>query len=77
MAAKGSRTWRKLHVAVDPNSGAILALELTTADEGDTSLVGPRLDQISGPIASVTAYGAYDGDSAYRIIAQQDPVTSG
>ena len=70
---KGRRTWRKLHLAVDPESGAILTSELTTTEDGDASQVGPLLDQISGPIASVTADGAYDGAPVYRIIAKRDP----
>src|SRR3954467_6484568 len=56
---RGQRTWRKLHLAVDPNSGKILASELTTIEEGDAALVGPLLDQITSPIASVMANGAY------------------
>ena len=60
---KGRRTWRKLHLAVDPDTDEIVASELTTSEDGDASQVGPLLDQISGPIASVTADGAYDGDS--------------
>jgi hypothetical protein len=59
---RGKRTWRKLHLAVDPESGEILASELTTTEEGDAALVGPLLEQITGPIASVIADGAYDGD---------------
>jgi hypothetical protein len=72
---RGRRTWRKLHLAVDPASGEILASELTTSEEGDAALVGPLLDQIPGPIASVTADGAYDGEPVYRAIAerQADP----
>ena len=57
---RGGRTWRKLHLAVDPNSGEILASELTTTEEGDAALVGPLLEQITSPIASVIADGAYD-----------------
>src|SRR5215212_10123608 len=49
----GRRTWRKLHLAVDPGTGAILACELTTNAEGDASQVGPLLEQISGPLGSV------------------------
>ena len=74
---KGRRTWRKLHLAVDPDTGEILASELTTTEDGDASQVGPLLDQISGPIASVTADGAYDGDPVYRIIAERDPAAAG
>ena len=73
---KGRRIWRKLHLAADPDTGEILASKLTTSEDGDASLVGPLLDQISGPIASVTADGAYDGDPVYRIIAQRDPAAA-
>jgi hypothetical protein len=38
---KGRRTWRKLHLAVDPDTGEILASELTTTEDGDASQVGP------------------------------------
>src|SRR5215213_5763157 len=71
--ARGRRTWRKLHLAVDPESGEILASELTTSEEGDAALVGPLLAQIAGPIASVTADGAYDGEPVYRAVAARQP----
>jgi hypothetical protein len=70
---RGQRSWRKLHLAVDPNSGEILASELTTTEEGDAALVGPLLDQITGLIASVTADGAYDGEPVYRAVAERQP----
>jgi hypothetical protein len=62
---RGHRGWRKLHLAVDPGSGEILACELTSNEEGDASQVGPLLEQIPGPIASVIADGAYDGEPVY------------
>lgn len=58
---RGRRTWRKLHLAVHPNSGEILASELTTNEVGDLSMVRPLLDQIPGEITSILADGAYDG----------------
>src|SRR5918993_4074961 len=67
------RTWRKLHLAVDPEGGEILASALTTSEEGDAALVGPLLDQITGPIASVTADGAYDGEPVYRAVVERQP----
>ena len=66
-------SWRKLHLAVDPNSDESLAWELTTTDEGDASLVGPLLDQVDSPLASVPADGAYDGELVYRSIAGHTP----
>src|ERR687893_228243 len=35
------RAWRKLHLAVGPNSGGIPASELSTTGEGDAALGGP------------------------------------
>src|SRR4029453_12575895 len=71
--ARGKRTWRKLHLAIDPSTGEILTSELTSHDEGDASQVGPLLDQIPGPIGSVTADGAYDGEPVYRAVAERQP----
>jgi hypothetical protein len=73
---QGRRTWRKLHLAVDPDTGEILASELTTTEDGDASQVGSLLDQISSPITSVTADGAYDGEPVYRTIAERDPAAA-
>src|SRR5918997_1516774 len=70
---RGRRTWRKLHLAVDPGSGEILASEPTTSEEGDASQVGPLLDQIHRPVASVTADGANDGEPVYRAVAERQP----
>ena len=69
------RGWRKLHLAVDPGSGEILACELTSNEEGDASQVGPLLAQIPGSIGAVIADGAYDGEPVYRAVAerQSDP----
>src|SRR4051794_31884018 len=47
---RGRRTWRKLHLAVDPNSSEILASELTSHEVGDPSMVSPLLEQIPGTL---------------------------
>jgi transposase len=73
---KSRRSWRKLHLAIDPESGEILASELTTTEEGDASLVDPLLDQIDRPLASLTADGAYDGEPTYRCVADYTPDTA-
>src|ERR671929_597335 len=70
---RGKRTWRTLHLAVDPGTSEILASELTSNEEGDASQVGPLLDQIPGPLASVIADGAYDGEPVYRAVAERQP----
>lgn len=70
---RGTRTWRKLHPAIDPNPGESLASELTSNKQGDASQVGPLLDQIPGPIAPVTADSAYDAEPVYRAVAGRQP----
>src|SRR3954464_2808900 len=70
---RGKRTWRKLHLAIDPSTGEIRASELTSNEEGDASQVGPLLDQIPGPLAAVIADGAYDGEPVYRAVAERHP----
>ena len=47
---KSRRSWRKLHLAVDLNTGLIVASILTEQDVDDPSQVGPLLDQIEHKI---------------------------
>jgi hypothetical protein len=47
--------------------------ELTTTDDDDASLVGPLLDQIDRPLASVFADGAYNGEPVYRSVTGHTP----
>ena len=70
---RGRRTWRKLHLAVNPDSSEILAAELTSQEVGDLSMVGPLLGQIQSPLLSVTADGAYDAEPVYQAIAERQP----
>ena len=59
--AKARRTWRKLHLATDADTGMIMAATLTENDRGDSSQVEPLLSMVEEEIDSVTADGAYDG----------------
>jgi hypothetical protein len=70
---KARRSWRKLHIGVDADTGRIIASELTTNDVDDGAQVGPLLDQIAGPVASFTGDGAYDQDSVSRSVAERHP----
>ncbi len=63
------RSWRKLHIAVDADTGQIAAAALTTNEVDDASQVGPLLDQVDGPVASFTADGAYDQEGVYGEVA--------
>jgi hypothetical protein len=67
------RSWRKLHIGVDAETGQILASELTSSDVDDGSQVGPLLDQITGPLASFIGDGGYDQTGIYSTVVQRHP----
>lgn len=67
---KSRRGWRKLHLAVDADSGDIIAHVMTDQDAGDASQVDPLLDQIGMPIGQFTSDGAYDGEPTYDAVTR-------
>jgi Transposase DDE domain len=67
------RSWRKLHLGVDGESGEILAIELTRKESDDAARTAALLDQLTDPIASFTADGAYDQDRVYETVAERHP----
>ena len=70
---RSRRSWRKLHIGVDAETGQILASELTTSDVDDGSQVEPLLDQITAPLASFIGDGAYDQAGTYGTVAERYP----
>lgn len=54
---KFPREWRKLHLAVDADTGEIIAEILSDQNSSDISQLADLLDQIDQPIASFTADG--------------------
>jgi hypothetical protein len=66
--AKSRRRWRKLHLALDADTGEIIAHTMTDQDAGDPSQVELLLDEIDGPIGPFTADGAYDGEPTYDAV---------
>jgi len=67
------RSWRKMHIGVDADTGRIVAAELTTNDIDDGSQVGPLLDQVAGPVTSFTGDGAYDSKDVYGAVIERHP----
>jgi transposase len=57
-------------LALDADSGAIIAHVMTNQDTGDASQVEPLLDQIDAAIGQFTADGAYDGSPTYDAVAR-------
>ena len=50
-----------------------MASALTSKEVDDSAPVGSLLDQISGPLSSFTADGAYDQDGVYAVVADRHP----
>jgi len=60
--------------ACDGQAWRPAAAELTPDDVGDVvSALPDLLDQIESPVGSVTADGAYDGDTVYDEVLQRHP----
>ena len=67
------RSWRKLHLGIDTDSGEIVAIELTRKEIDDSARTDALLDQLSDPLASFTADGAYDQDRVYEAVRERHP----
>src|SRR5918993_1606643 len=70
---RARRSWRRIHIAVDAETGEIVACVLTDDAADDAGQVPALLEQFEGEIASVTADGAYDGEPVYRAITGCHP----
>jgi len=73
---KTRRSWHKLHIGLDADTGQIVAAMLTTKDIDDGAEVGPLLDQVTGPVASFTADGADDQDGVSAAVAERHPAAA-
>jgi len=70
---KMRRSWKTLHLGVDADTGQIVAAVVTGCEADAGAQVGPLLDQVTGPVASVTGDGAYDQEGVYASVAQRHP----
>ena len=71
--AKTRRSWRKLHLGINANTGQIMASTLTAKEVDDGAQIGPLLEQITDPLASFTGDGAYDQDGVYAAVVDRHP----
>ncbi len=65
------RQWRKLHLAVDADTGEIAAHALTEGHADDAVQAPGLLGQAEGSVATVTADGAYDSKAVYQAATRQ------
>ncbi|MCI0332899.1 MAG: IS5 family transposase [Planctomycetes bacterium] len=64
------RTWRKLHLAVDPATHEVVAEMLTDNGQHDADQVEPLLDQIEGEVQTFYGDGAYDQWKVYDTLQE-------
>ncbi len=67
------RTWRKLHIGADPESGEIEAVALTENSVDDAEMVDPLLQQIEQPIDHFAGDGSYDKRKVYDSLNRHAP----
>lgn len=65
------RTWRKLHLAVDPDTHTIVARSLTDNSEHDADQVEPLLDQAGDGVRTFYGDGAYDQWKVYDALDER------
>ena len=70
------RTWRKFHIGIDPNTGEIIAEQLTGNGTHDSKPVEDMIDQVEEPISRFFGDGAYDHRSVYDVLDAKciDPI---
>jgi hypothetical protein len=64
--ASKRRTWKKLHIAIDPVTQELLDAELTDSKVGDSTFLPKMLSKIKDPIKKLWADGAYDCSPVYK-----------
>jgi hypothetical protein len=65
------RTWRKLHLAINPETQEIEAETLTENSADDASQVDPLLDQVPGRTDRFYGDGAYDKWKVYETLGER------
>lgn len=65
------RTWRKIHIALNPEDGLIHAAELTTNGVDDAAMVKPVLEKIQGEVTLLGGDGAYDKTKVYDLLEKR------
>ncbi len=66
------RTWRKLHLSVNPDTGEIVAEVLTENSSHDADPVPELLEQIHQPVKKFYGDGAYDKWKVYEGLAAKN-----
>lgn len=73
---QGRRQWHKVHLAMDPATSDIRAVEFTPSRDGDSPVLPDLLGQIpeSELTGTVTADGAYDTRRCHKAIIERNAI---
>lgn len=66
--ASKRRTWRKLHIAIDPITQQVLSAHLTSSRVGDSTALPFLLRKLKDPFETLWADGAYDHGPIYKLL---------
>lgn len=69
--ASKRRTWRKIHLTINPNTNEIEAVEVTENNVDDAAMIPPMLAQIDKEINLGAGDGGYDKKKAYDVLAKR------
>ena len=65
------RTWRKLHLGVNEQTGEIVAAVLSGNDLSDSEALPLLLEQVQEPIVQISGDGGYDKRSCYEVLQKR------
>lgn len=65
------RTWRKLHLGVDEETGEIVAAVLSSNNVSDSEALPMLLNQVEEPIAQISGDGSYDKRPCYEALQKR------
>jgi len=65
---KSRKSWRKLHIGLDRDSGEIIASLLTTDQVGDESALPDLIAGVDVNVSQILADGAYDGTGVFNAL---------
>ena len=66
------RTWRKMHLGIDAQSGQIKAAMMTTNSVADSEVLPHMLHQVVEPIDQLSGDGGYDKRTCYIALKQRE-----
>lgn len=69
--ASKRRVWRKVHLAVDKDTGYIQAAATTASSVSDGQMLPSLLEQVEQSISQVSADGGYDSRGCYDAISKR------